>query len=188
MAYAKRSSHPSIKERQQIDADRQRNYSNKKYKIASDGSLRDSQGRFVNGTMTTGGFDYHPEHRRKGGGWDKAECIPYQYRRFWAMEKEEFFALGKRYRVLPFKKNDNPDDYPPEEHTVVEETALLAIFHSLTSLAYAREISQRVEGRCGRMTGWHLLARRQELENITKVCYNWSVLIFISTTGLSLTR
>ena len=43
MSLAKRSSHPSVAERMAIDADRLLNYRDKRYKLASDGSLRDSK-------------------------------------------------------------------------------------------------------------------------------------------------
>ena len=151
MSLAKRSSHPSVAERMAIDADRLLNYRDKRYKLASDGSLRDSKGKFVNGTRTTGGFDQHPENRREGGGWDKRMTASYQYRRYWAMEKMEFMALGKRYRVIKLDNGETLDDYPYEEHTVVEENTLVAVLSSLDSLKYMHEITQRVEGRAVRM-------------------------------------
>ena len=146
MATSKRSSHPSPAERAAIDADRIKNYANGDYHVVRDGSLRDSSGRFVPGTRTIGGFDYHPEHRRKGGGWDKRMTISYQYRRFFAMEKRAFVKQGKQYQVFELNVGDNPKDYPPEDHTIVEETALIAVFKSLKSIKYLKEITKRIEG------------------------------------------
>lgn len=147
MCLAKRSSHPSIAERMAIENDRLLNYQDKRYKIASDGSLRDNKGKFVRGTRTTGGFDFHPENRREGGGWDKRMTASYQYRRYWAMEKRKFIALGKRYRVIRLENGESLNDYPYEDHTIVEESAFIAIWLSLDSLKYVKEIANRVEGR-----------------------------------------
>ncbi len=146
MAMSKRSSHPSTTERTAINFDRIKNYKDGRYKIARDGSLRDRYGKFVNGTRTTGGFDCHPENRRKTGGWDKRMTTSYQYRRYWAMEKSEFVSLGKRYRVLPLEETDNPTDYPYENHTIVEEAAFRAIYMSQFSLAYMLHVTTTVEG------------------------------------------
>jgi len=149
MCLSKRSSHPSATERAAIDFDRENNYKSGKYRIARDGSLRDSEGKFVRGTKTTGGFDYHPEHRRKSGGWDKRMTASYQYRRYWGMEKQEFIALGKRYRIIPIPKDEVIANYPYEEHTMVEETSYRMIMLSLDSLACMKEITNRVEGYAG---------------------------------------
>ena len=155
MAMSKRSSHPSLAERAAIDADRIRNYASGNYRVARDGSLRDASGRFVPGTKTSGGFDYHPEHRRKGGGWDKRMTVSYQYRRFLAMQKTEFVKLGKQYQVFKLNIGDNPRDYPPKDHTIVEEAALIAVFKSAESIKYLKEITKRVEGTSSRKTYAH---------------------------------
>lgn len=146
MTLSKRSSHPSLAERAAIDFDRVKNYQDKRYRIACDGSLRDSRGRFVNGTKTIGGFNYHPENRRKTGGWDKRMTASYQYRRYWNMEKQDFIALGKRYRVIPLDILDNPTSYPYEDHTIVEEITFKMIMRSQYSLSCMRDIINRVEG------------------------------------------
>ena len=160
MCVVKRSSHPSVAERDAIEADRIINYEDERYTIARDGSLRNSKGQFVRGTRTTGGFDFHPENRRKGGGWDKRMTISYQYRRYLNMEKMDFIALGKRYRLIPLEKGEHPSDYPYEDHTIVEANAFVMVLMALDSLECVKEIANRVEGRpiqacaCQTSTGW----------------------------------
>ena len=151
MSFVKRSSHPSKSERAAIDYDRKVNYASGLYQVAKDGSLRDGQGKFVRGTKTTGGFDYHPEHRRKGGGWNKHMTVSYQYRRYWNMEKQEFIALGKRYRVISTSDKEK-EQYPYEKHTLVEEITFRTVLKSLYSLTCAKAVILRVEGYPSRMT------------------------------------
>ena len=62
------------------------------------------------------------------------------------MEKRAFVKLGKQYQVFELNVGDNPKDYPPEDHTIVEETALIAVFKSLESIKYLKEITKRIEG------------------------------------------